>query len=289
MTKTKTKMSNDIHRPLVITGYTLFAALIIGTLLSTSIPWGLMLANSDAKFLHINAIVFLAALTIGAFLPVLLGYIIGDHSIKSKSKISHHFNGVLFGLLAFWIMTICTVLLATPIEWLKSDPNMRVVVINSLPSVVAVVVGLALAFAHLRSRQAHYDILEYKPFSILFITATLVLPVVSLAQNIADKSVNVYSFTALILIAIPGCISYLTLGRKMRTHNKLTWSAIAVSVFFVMSAVLAILLSVITTYILKDPTWETYNLFTWTGYVLAFIGWLVYWMRQVKALHNGSK
>lgn len=286
---TKTKTNNNIHRPLVITGYILFATLIIGTVLSTSIPWGLILANSDSKTLHINVVVFLVALTIGAFLPVLLGYIIGDHSIKSKSKIRHHFNGVLFGLLSFWIMTICALLLTARIDWLNSDPNARVIVVNLLPSVIAVTIGLALTLTHVRSRQAKDDILEYKPFSILLIAAILVLPVWPLLQNVTDNSVNIYSFITLILIVIPGCISYFTLGRKMKAYKKLAWSAVAVSVFFVMSTVLSILLSVITTYVLKDPTWETYTTFTWIGYVLAFIGWLVYWVLQVKALRNDKK
>ena len=83
MIKTKKK---NIHAPLVITGYVLFALLVIATLASTTIPFGLLLFNP--KVMHVNVAVFLVAFTVGTLLPVVLGYIVGDHSIKTKNKLT---------------------------------------------------------------------------------------------------------------------------------------------------------------------------------------------------------
>jgi hypothetical protein len=136
-----------------------------------------------------------------------------------------------------------------------------------------------------RSRQAKGDIVDYKPFSILLIASMVVLPLWSLFLDIIRGSVNIYSFTTLLMIAVPGIISYIMLRKKKISFStRLAWAAISVSIFFVASAVVSMLLSGITTYIIERPSWEVYNLFTWAGLIIAFIAWLIYWLKQIKVL-----
>ncbi|MDB5161886.1 MAG: hypothetical protein JWM52_394 [Candidatus Saccharibacteria bacterium] len=279
MIKTKKK---NIQLPLVITGYVLFSLLVVTTFISTTIPFGILLFNP--RVLHYNVAVTLIALTVGALLPVLLGYIIGDNSVKSKSKLGHHFNGILFGLLAYWLMTIMAVLVTIPDE-LFTDRNLRLVLLNLFPGIEVAIMTTILAIAHVRSRQAKQDILEYKPFSIVLIASALVLPVWSLVNNMVTNSVSVYSFISLTIVVVLGLVSYVTL-RKTRLSNyvKVLWSAVSISVVFVMVYVSSLLVYSVATYLDPRPTMESQAVVIGVGFVLAFISWIIYWSNQVKVL-----
>jgi len=284
MIKTKNK---TIHVPLVVTGYILFSLLVVATLLSTTIPWGQMLIANLTRVSHYNLAVFFIALTVGAVLPVLLGYIIGNSSVKSKSKLSHHFNGVLFGLLAFWIMTIFAVLVTIPSELFSSQPNERVILINLLPCIGVAIITTIIAIVHARSRQSKHDILLYKPFSVSLIASIVVLPLWSLINNISTNSVSVDSFVSLLTVLILGVLSYVTLRKaKLSTYDKVVWSAVSVSVFFVASFVSSQLISVASDFLLSRPTMETYTLLRWGSFILALVAWSVYWIWQAKALRK---
>lgn len=283
MAKTK-KIPSQL--PLVIFGYTLFALLLIAVLLSTIIPFGRLLL--DPRVVHFNVALFTVALTVGAFLPTFLGYIIGDHSIKSKSKARHHFNGVLFGLLAFWVMLIFSMIVWIPSEYFSASPNTRVVLINLLPSIAVAIVMSILAIAHVRSRHAKHDILEYKPYSILLIGSIISLPVWSLVSNVLTEitlKVNVFTFAPLIIIAGLGVISYVTLRRTaLGALHKATWSAVSVSVAFVAVFVLSELALGASYYIEGSPSAEFQTAVHSVGWILALVGWAIFWRAQVALL-----
>ena len=281
---TKTKKTNP-QTPLVIAGYILFVLLIIAVLLSTTIPFGRMLFNP--RVLHHNVALFTVALTVGTILPTYLGYAIGDHSVKSKSKRSHHFNGVLFGLLAYWIMSILSVFtyVSIPAEYFTAAPNVRVVVVNLLPSIGIAIITALLAIAHIRSRQAKRDILEYKPYIILLIGSVILLPSESLIIGLFSLNVSMYSFISLAMVVSLGLISYATLwNSKLSRLAKLTWSAISVSVAFVWVFVSSQLVSGLSYYITVTPTMEFQTMTSALVWALALIGWVIYWSIQVKAL-----
>lgn len=278
----KTKKQNA-HLPLVTIGYILFSLLVIATLISTTIPFGMLLFNPNA--LHYNVAITLIALTLGALLPALLGYIIGDHSVKTKSKLSHHFTGVLFGLLAYWIMMLLTVFIATPLEFSESNRNINLLIVNLAPSIGVIVIATTLTITHIRSRQANQDIIIYKPFSSLLAASVVILPLWSLIQNIVTNSVSIYTFVPFIIVTVAGSISYLSFGKaKINTYDKVAWSAVSVSVLFVAMFVIPQLLSSISGYLLPRSTMETQTLLNWTGFALAFAAWATYWLKQVKAL-----
>ena len=280
MAKTK-KIS--IHLPLVVSGYVLFSLLVIEVLISTTIPFGTMLFNP--KVLHNNVAVMLVAFTVGALLPVLLGYIIGDHSLKTKSKLSHHFTGMLFGLLAYWIMIILSALITLPVEFSQDNRNASLIIMNILPSVGVAVIASLLAVAHVRSRHAKQDILEYRPFSALLMASIIGLSLWSLIQSVMTNSVGIYSFVALILVAAIGLVSYVALRKvKLNKYDKVAWSAVSISVLFVAMFVLPQFVSVISDSIHLTPTMETTVIESGVGFVFALAGWIVYWSKQVKAL-----
>ena len=277
----KTKKTNP-HSPLVITGYILFALLIVAVLLSTTIPFGRMLF--DPRVLRNNVAVITVALTVGAILPVFVGYMIGDHSVKSKSRLSHHFSGILFGLLAYWLMTLMSVLVLIPNE-LSMGYNARIILINLIPSIGVAIITTILAIAHVRSRQAKHDILEYKPFSVVLISSIAVLPIWSLVNNIVTNSVNLYTFVSPAIIIGLGLVSYVSLRKtRLNKYGQLAWSAISISVAFVAIYVTSQLVDTVATYIDARPTMESQLIVSGIGLILALAGWIFYWSKQVKSL-----
>lgn len=278
----KTKKLNPQY-PLVITGYILFTVLIIGVLLSTTIPFGRMLFNP--RTLHQNVAIFTIALTVGALLPAFLGYLIGDKSVKSNGRMSHHFNGVLFGLLAFWVMSIFSVIVSIPSEYFTGTPNTRIVLINLLPSTAVAIIATILTIAHLRSTYAKRDILEYKPYSILLIGSVGLLPVWSLINNIFTHNVSMYTFVPLIILMVLGAISYATLrNNKINVLTKLTWSAVSVSVAYVALFVSSQLVNGLSYYVEDQQSMQRQVVVGSAGWILALIGWIIYWRVQTKSL-----
>ena len=271
-----------VHLPLVVTGYILFFLLVVATLLSTTIPFGRMLF--DPRVLHANVAIIAAALTIGAILPALLGYIIGSQSVKSKSKLSHHFNGILLGILGFALMTYWAVLITIP-DTLFMDQNVRIISLNLLPAIGVAIITTILAVMHVRSRNAKQDILEYWPFAVLLIASIFILPLWSLLNNIVTNSISFYSFVTIAIVVVFGLISYVSLRKThLSRYRKVLWSAVSISVVFVAVYVSYQLVDAIAVYLQPYPTMETQAIESGAGYIVAFTGWVIYWYKQVKAL-----
>lgn len=278
MIKTK---NQPVQRTLVTTGYILFTLLVIGVLISTTIPFGIMLFNP--KVLHYNVVAFTIALTVGALLPAIVGYLVGDHAVKSKSKLSHHFNGVLFGLMSYWLMSVATVVIN--FEYLTAVPSVRMTILNLVPSIGVAVITSIIAIMHVRSRQAKHDLIEYKPFVITLLAAVVFMPVYSLINSAVTSGVDVYSLTALGVLILLGALSYLTLRKTKLSHmSKLAWSMISVTVLYVMVYVSYQLFPTIVYYFQTQPTMEFQSITGGIAWVLALIGWIIYWIIQVKTL-----
>lgn len=104
---------------LIATCYIIFAAIVVGIILSTTVPFGRALFEPNAQYLNIA--ISSLFITIGAFLPMLIGYLIGIYFLKAPSKLNRRFNGVLMGLLAFWV-TVATAMLL-PIRFMALPRN----------------------------------------------------------------------------------------------------------------------------------------------------------------------
>ena len=273
----------NMRYPLVMTGYILFGLLITSVAISTTIPFGIMLFNP--RVLHYNVAVTAVALTVGAFLPALLGYIVGDNSVKTKSKLDHHFNGVLFGLLAFWIVTILGGLDILPYELLVTQQNARMILMNTLPSIAVVLITATLAIAHTRSRQAKHDILEYKPFSILLIACVAVYSSWTLITDIVTENIGIFSFMLLMITTVFGLLSYVTLRKsKLTTYSKIVWSAVSLSVLFITMFISFQFVSGVSYYVLPQATMDQQQAVSTSACLFALVGWGVYWTAQVKQL-----
>lgn len=276
-----------MYVPLVVTGYTLFSLLVVATLLSTTIPWAQILIANSTKASFYNITVSYIALTLGAFLPILIGYAIGSISIKSKNKLSHRFNGVLFGLLAFWIMTMVAIFITMPFGLFSGQANERILFFNLFPSTIVAIITAFIATSHVSSRQSEQDIITYKPFSLSLIVSIAFLNLWSPINDIVANNINVYSFLPPLAILIIGAVTYMTLKKtKFSRYEKIVWSAVSVSLFSFAWYVFSQLTSIVSDFILYRPNAEVYELFWWGSFIVSIAIWSVYWLWQSKALRD---
>lgn len=295
MKKTHTASRTNKHQtslkayvPLVTVGYILFAALVVATLLSTTIPFGLALFHPRA--MHFNIAVATISLTVGAIVPVVVGYFVGDRAVKSTSKLQHHFSGILFGLLGFWLMIIVPPLAFIPESVFGPNPNVRMALMNIIPSVLVAIVTSILAVAHVHGSKARASIVTFKPFMVLLVLSIFSLPIWGLVSDVLSGMIGAYSFILIGLTVLFGVASFLSLYKiKLGADEKLTWSAVSVSVLFTAWFVFTQLTSVISSYVVSMPTMEVQAIESWLAIGLALAVWLAYWVWQVKSLRVSSR
>lgn len=281
MVNTKKK---NVHVPLVITGYILFVLFVIAVILSIIIPFGKMLL--DPRVLHFNVALFTVALTIGSLLPVVLGYLVGDRSVKSKSRLSHHFNGILFGLLAYWVMMLLTSLVAVSTNLMKVPFNTNLIVVNTLPTIGVVVILAILSIAHVRSRQSRLDLIEFKPYFVVLVISIILMQLWSLLGNgMYGGAIEFSSFLPCIATIVLWIVSYITLRKtRLSSSQKNAWSAVSVSVLSASIFVVFQLTLGMSYYIEPTPSMEFQSALNWVAWIIGLLGWVIYWRMQTKRL-----
>ena len=278
-----TAKTNNIRAPLIVIGYIVFAVLIISVLLSTTIPFGRI--AFEPKVQRLNVIVSAIALTIGSFLPVLIAYIVGDHSVKSKGVVQHHFNGVLFGFLAYWIMTIFGILLYIPIGFAGWSFNTRIIILNIIPSAAVVIVTTILAVAHTRSNKAQHDVLAYVPYQLLLIGSIVLLPLWLLIENVFTRGLSIYSFVQLCAVVVVGVISYMSLRKTVLSRRiKVTWAGVSITALSVFIFVALQLVQGISYCFSRYPGPQWGFVMSIIACICAAIGWVIYWSIQISLL-----
>lgn len=184
MTKSLVKHNNSIQQRITVYfGYGLFLFTIVAILVSLA-PLAWMLANP--KVLHWSVIATMTTFILAAIVPPLVGYFIGDTSTRQKSKLTHHYNGVLFAILGYWI----TVIVGAGMFFVDINAisfGMPTYIVGSfLPVVVALVALIILGIFYARHTKHQHSLLKYLPFRIgLLVTvgALFVISGISIASG----------------------------------------------------------------------------------------------------------
>lgn len=169
MAKKATKKRIDQQQRLVVIGgYALFSLTVVGLLVGF-IPW--IAFFQDPRVLHWNVLGIMIAFAVSALLPALAGYFLGDKATRNKSHLVHHYNGVLFGVLGFWLATalgmlsytsgVSELLIAVNPTWLTSV----------LPVAVTLVILLVVGVLYVRSTGHQTSLLGYGPYKWLLIVS----------------------------------------------------------------------------------------------------------------------
>lgn len=174
--KKQNKKTESFKKVTIIFGYSLFGLLLVAVTLSTIVPFSSLLMSPGVRLF--NVWTSLISLVAGAILPPLLSYVIGDRATHSKSKIDHHFNGVLFGIASYWLSLFFSFVASDGIAEIRarfSEPLASVIV--AWPIFATLILLAVVAMAYIKSQKKQPSLLEYRPFQFtLFggLIATLV-------------------------------------------------------------------------------------------------------------------
>jgi hypothetical protein len=206
---TKKQKSNIAQQKItIIFGYSLFIVAIIAMIVSTVIPWSALLLNATVN--HLNVMMILLSFIAAAMVPFLVAYIIGDKITRTKNKVTHHYNGVLFGVLAYWLSmffsyagssTVMAIRRAIPQVWLA-----EIVISWPILATITVIAFIAVRY-HARIQKAGESVITYKPYQVLLLTSVVAL--LALMQLSASDGYQLYAMLYVGVFALFIGITYL--------------------------------------------------------------------------------
>lgn len=222
----------------IIFGYSLFCLIVISFLVSTAIPFSFTLQYPGAR--HFNIIVMVLVFGISTILPALASYFIADKATHSKNKPLHHYNGVLFGIAAYWAVML--------LGWLGFDSIFSVneapfpapmVVSNVIPVVVTIILMAATALLYARKKTNKTSVLYYPPFQVILIISAVGAFIYPYVIGFFEVNFTILSLALFLIPLIATLIAYIVLGRLQEPRlARLCEGVIAMSIGWV-SMVLA--------------------------------------------------
>ena len=247
-------------------GYGLFALSVVSFVMTILVPLGLILQSPHARVL--NAVMIFLILAIGGFLPAIVGYFVGDKATKNRSKTLHHYNGVLLGILAYWLMVALVGVAYLAFSSIDGFSD-QLLLLNVLPVVMALGIVAILAHRYTKKRQkATMSLLEYLPYqTLLFIGVLggLVAPSFYMGFDAATYS---FVIAQLVGISVIVAIAVLVVARNHTTFMAcLTDALVAVSIAMITSWFVTSILSFIPV---------TIPALSWLAYGSAGLVFIVY-------------
>ena len=231
----------------VFFGYGIFALILVGALVSTVVPLGGILFNPAVK--HFNVAMMLVAFASAAILPSLISYILGDRATRGKDKLAHHYNGVLFGIGAYWLSMFITGYFWIVFEPLKElFPGYEVLVMNILPIIALLLVMTFVAIAYARTQKTKDSVMEHRSYQVVLIGVFIASLIGIIAQQLFIPST--VGLIAALFVVVPVsmvAISYKCVARTQPTRSaRLTAAVAAVTLAFIAATVSGQLISYLT-------------------------------------------
>src|SRR5680860_1153970 len=164
--KNKKILENQIKTTTAF-GYSLFIINLIAVAIS-SVTFGAVLFEPNVN--RFNVAILLIFIVSHLILPTLVSYIVGDKAARAKNKLLHHYNGVLFGLAAYWFSMLFSNLgsiVPNPVN--ENTPFILARIISAWPILATIVVMTFVAIIYNRKPKNNNTMLQYLPYQIVLI------------------------------------------------------------------------------------------------------------------------
>jgi hypothetical protein len=265
--KNKRKINNK-YNTTVIFGYGLFALIVLGTTLWTVIPLSNALFYPTSR--HFNIIALIISFVAAAILPVLASYVIGDRATHKKNKVLHHYNGVLFGIAAFWVATAFSFVAWAPLASIGQLPvPFPTILASAVPIIIAIAVMTVVAITYAKKKKYTLSVLEHRSYQVVLIGSVLALNFSLIIGGNYNVSVNLWDivtpYTYLVVLML---VSYFVLAKYHTSRlARLTDATIAMSFSY-------ITMTSISQYIaFLNLHWSVTLLWS---YIIAIVVWVAY-------------
>ncbi len=227
---TPTQQRRKIEKLTVWFGYGLFVVVVLGVITGTVVPWFHLLF--EPQVLRLNVTLTLVAFVTTAILPALLSYILGDRATRRKDALTHHVNGVAFGVATYWLSLLCGLSTGVTDSLRQALPYPFVLVASAWPILAIVGVMAIVAATYSSSKSRERSVLYHTPYQVVLLGGALAT-FVTLFMGIDAAQVDAWLAAVVYgcFVGLAVSISYWRLSAFQRTvMPRLTQSAIAVSI-----------------------------------------------------------
>lgn len=265
--KNKVKLSK-INNTTAIFGYSLFAITILNQIFFTIIPLSSAMTYPGARYF--NIIVLIIAIAVSALLPALGSYILGDRATHSKNKALHHYNGVLFGIAAFWVSSVLGFIgwrgILVPADMPAPLSN---VILFGIPVALTIIVMAVVAVLYAKNKKRTHSVLEYLPYQIVLLVSVAAIYLsyntFGTYNSIEERIIGIASLAFPIILTL---ISYIVLAKHHTSRRtRLTDAAAAMSFGYIASIAIG---SFVANF---NPYWTA--VFGWS-YAFGILVWAAY-------------
>ena len=224
----RSKVSQEkLNREMRVTiyfGYGLFLLTFISLIISI-IPWFRFYTIGTVNMFNITMLLVSFAFT--ALAPPLVGYLAGDGATRSKSKLVHHYNGVLFGILGVWLWLSATMLVTYGQQWFPVANAFENTLLNLTPGIIAALITISLGVDYARKTRHQAPLIDYVPYRVAIIVSAVALILsVGISALTSDYPVDTF-MTFLITLIGPAVfmlaatlIGYWIIGRAGGTAGE---------------------------------------------------------------------
>jgi hypothetical protein len=209
------KLLNRQRRVTIVFGYGLFLITLVMLTVFTIIPFASLLFGATRN--HINTLIVLITLVLGAILPTIVSYVMGDSATHIKNKTSHHYNGVLFGIASYWLASLFGFIRAETLPNGMQSPSEPWYSISSLwPALATIIVMLFVSISYAKNQKNKSSILQHRPYQVVLVGSALAfLAYIAIIQDYTlGAMLTVYAIVTLLVPVILVFIAYKILARS---------------------------------------------------------------------------
>lgn len=213
-------------RVTVYYGYALFLFALIGAAL-TVFPW---FSVYNSEYINpFNVTMLLVSFVFTALAAPLIGYLVGDSATRSKLKLVHHYNGVLFGVLGVWLWLTLSLIVSYGWQLIGGPVDMFFdALINLSPAIIAALITILLGVSYARKSQTKLPLIDYKPYGTLLITsAALLVPAIALSVGASASNASyialdflVATIAPILFMLVATLVGYWILGKSGGTTRE---------------------------------------------------------------------
>ncbi len=254
--------NNSQMRITVYYGYALFLLILAGLLLTLT-PWvQLIAATQETRTVSdFSVAMLLVSFVFTALAPALVGYLAGDSATRSKNKLIHHYNGVLFGVLGVWLWSVLGIVYAyIPLGNITAN-TLQYALLNLAPTALAAITTIVLGIVYARSTRHQVSLIDYNPYRVLLIGAAAALaPSIALAAGLSKGLTDTTMVDAFIALIVPllfmlvaVLVGYYILGKQIGTVGERIVRSIIAAGFAILAMTGVIQLITYTTW---DPAFQ---------------------------------
>jgi len=204
--------------------------MVLGLVPNTVVPAAQLLIAPHVR--TVNVLVFLISLVVSALLPALIAYAAGGASTRTKNRQTHHYNGVMFAVLAYWVGVVIAQYDFGMINFIHTtfSPALGTVLGFMLPVLeVAIVVGVLALYYH-RGARKQRGIAEYRLYQLSLLVLALLFFITLPLQQILGGIASTYSvIVAMVEIGLLALAYICLLPLRINTLHRSTLAIVGVT------------------------------------------------------------